>query len=654
MKRRMTALFMTGIMIFMTACSGGNDKTGSNIQDGGLVETGGETIKETAAAGGSITGSGTVEAVCTTAENGASAAIDLSLRSYSLEFPEYNENYDYEEWDASDATMLTLSGTSYSAEGKHSSGINQSGDILTISEKGTYVLSGNYDGQIRIEVSDEENVKLIFNGVNITSSDGPAIYAVNAKNLYISLEEGSENVISDSSNYTLEDGVDEPDAAIFAKCDLIFRGSGKLTVNGNYSGAVRSKDELVFRNGSYDITAASDALKGKDGLYVYDGLYTINAGGKGLAATNNTEGEEADLYIEGGSFDITSGEDAIHCNANVIIVGGSFDINASDDGIHADKTVLVYGSTVNIEKSNEGIEGAVIDLTGSDITLKASDDGLNAAGDVNETEEDADEKHWNFMEGNESNIIYIDGGNIYVNADGDGVDSNGYIYMYAGNMTVDGPVNDGNGFLDYGLDFVMTGGTFTGAGSTGMLQTIADSSTVKAVMVGTGSKEGGTEISLKDSDGNVIVSYTPVKSFSGVLFAGYDFDEGDTVEAYAGNESLGSVKIENTVNTIGDVKTMGGGHGGMGGGFMGGKGGMRGNGAVSGNEMQGNPPEGMTPPDGNFENGERPEMPEGMTPPEGGFQNGEFPNGEFKEGNFQKGQGMKGGRGKGMEMNEGN
>ena len=113
MKRRMTALFMTGIMIFMTACSGGNDKTGSNIQDGGLVETGGETIKEKESAGAGTTGSGTVEAVCTTGENGASAAIDLSLRSYSLEFPEYNENYDYEEWDASDATMLTLSGTSY-------------------------------------------------------------------------------------------------------------------------------------------------------------------------------------------------------------------------------------------------------------------------------------------------------------------------------------------------------------------------------------------------------------------------------------------------------------------------------------------------------------------------------------------------------------
>ena len=164
-----------------------------------------------------------------------------------------------------------------------------------------------------------------------------------------------------------------------------------------------------------------------------------------------------------------------------------------------------------------------------------------------------------------------------------------------------------------------------------MLQTIADSSTVKAVMVGTGSKEGGTEISLKDSEGNVIVSYTPVKSFSGVLFAGYDFNKGEIVEAYAGSESLGSVTIENTVNTIGDVKTMGG-PGGMGG-SMGGRHGMRGNGAVSENEIRENFPEGMTPPDGNYENGERPELPEGMTPPEGAFRKGKFPDGEFKEGN---------------------
>ena len=153
-----------------------------------------------------------------------------------------------------------------------------------------------------------------------------------------------------------------------------------------------------------------------------------------------------------------------------------------------------------------------------------------------------------------------------MNAGGDGLDSNGYIYLYDGDVTVDGPENDGNGFFDYGIEFVMTGGNLIGAGSSGMLQAVSDSSPVKCVVVGTGYKEGGTEVTVKDKDGDTVAAFAPAKSYRAVLFAGSYLQDGKTYEAYVSDSeaALGEITINETVNIIGDVK-MHGGQGGPGG-----------------------------------------------------------------------------------------
>lgn len=555
LKKRLFALSMAGIMVMNTACG----STVSASDGSAATQKRGSSTQKT------VSAADDAEDVDTTSSDGDTADITLSNRSYSLTYPEYKDNYDYREA-KEDATFITLSGSSISVSG---SGAKADGTTVTITQKGDYVISGSLDdGQLTVD-SGEEAVHLFLDGVTINNDNGPAIYVKSAKNVYISLEEGSVNSLSDGAEYELEEGEDEPDAVIFSKADLIINGSGTLKIDADHACGIRSKDDLVIRSGNYEIESVDDALKGKDLLAVYDGDISISCGGKGLVSTNSEEEGKGIVYVEGGNYKIHSGDDAMHSNTNIMILGGEFDIESQDDGIHADNVCLVYNSSVDISKSYEGIEGSIVDLAASSISITADDDGVNAAGDTGEADtSQADKGRGGFMDTNADNIIYIDGGSLYVNAKGDGIDSNGYIYIYGGDTVVDGPENDGNGFLDYGIDCVMSGGTLIAAGSSGMLQSIGEDSDVYAVVVGTGSQKAGTEVSVSDADGNEVVSYTPSKSYSAVLFAGFGFKKDSEYSASVGGSEVGSVKISAAGNTIGEVQGFGGfgGHGGPGGG----------------------------------------------------------------------------------------
>ena len=589
MKRRLAVLSICFTVLFSTACT----QTGTSVSNDGAASDNGAVSVQDADNGTSASvpaGGSRVDHIDTTVEDGSTAGIELPDRVYSLTFPAYSENYDYYGYKEEKATYIELSGSTADVSGDNADDVSVTDGLIKISGKGTYVLSGDFAGQIYAETEDK-NVRLVLKGVDITSSDGPAIWVKGAKNLYISLADGTENSISDSNKYSTS----EASAAISADCDMVINGSGKLSVCGNYSRAIHTKDDLILRSGTVDITSVGDAVKGKDSIKVYGGNYTINAGGKGLVVTEKEDEEKGYFYAEGGTIDITAGDDGIHCNGNVMIVGGEVDINAGDDGIHAEKAVLLYDTAVNVSDSKEGIEGAVIDMVGSVVNITSSDDGLNAAGDMEENEDDSDEEPWDFMTGSEGNVIYMDGSNVYVNAYGDGLDSNGCIYLTGGNVVVDGPENSGNGFFDYGIDFIMTGGTLIGAGSSGMLQTISESSTVTCIAVAAtlsdnddadnedsgnhgpsghdeDSAEAGTGIVIKDSSGAEIVSFYPVKRYSAIVFAGFGFENGETYTAASMGDTtgvgteLGSVTVEGIVNYIGNLRTFGAPGGGPGGG----------------------------------------------------------------------------------------
>jgi len=228
-------------------------------------------------------------------------------------------------WSATDSTAIKLNGSTASITG---SGAKAANGSVTISEAGTYVLSGKLtDGQIVVNVADKGIVHLVLNGTAINDNDSAAIYIQKAGKAIITLEKGTENAVSDGKTYVYaDDTTDEPDAAIFSKADLTFNGTGKLTVTGRYNEGIASKDDLKIVSGIINVKAADDGIKGKDMVAVQAGTITVEAEGDGIKSTNDTDATKGFVAIAGGTFDILSGSDGIQAETALVADGGTYNI----------------------------------------------------------------------------------------------------------------------------------------------------------------------------------------------------------------------------------------------------------------------------------------------------------------------------------------
>lgn len=353
-----------------------------------------------------------------------------------------------------------------------------------------------------------------------------------------------------------------------------------------------SEGFMYLAGGTFDITASGDGLSAENYLKVEDGKYTLLTGGgstnasqknddfmgRGFEAqtetsddTTSTKAVKAtgDITINGGTFEMNSADDALHSNANLTVNNGSFNISAGDDGAHADSKLSVTNGTINITTSYEGLEGTTIDISNGNITLVASDDGLNAAGGNDQSGFERPDgmggRMDNFASDSSSDSnINISGGTLNINASGDGIDSNGNITISGGNIFVSGPENDGNASLDYGIDATITGGTFISAGSSGMAQNFGSSSTQCTMMVTVDSQSAGSTITLTDSNGKEIISWNAEKSFNSVIISTPEITKGSEYTLKAGNSET-TITMEDTI--YGSSNGMGG-MGGMGGGGM--------------------------------------------------------------------------------------
>ena len=266
---------------------------------------------------------------------------------------------------------------------------------------------------------------------------------------------------------------------------------------------------------------------------------------KGLKATNS-------LLISGGNFTINSADDSVHSDVSVIINGGTFTIASGDDAIHAEDTLTVTAGNIDISESYEGLEALHIDVQGGDIKLKASDDGLNAAGgtDQSGTEGGRDGMFGGGMGGgkpggmggqggmssNSNGSIKVSGGNLYINSSGDGMDANGTLEISGGYTVVVGPTQGDTATLDYDKSATITGGTFIGTGAQGMAQTFSDSKQ-GVVAVSVGNQSAGTKIVLKDKSGNIIIEYAPELNFAVVILSSPDVKKGESYSIMVGSES---------------------------------------------------------------------------------------------------------------------
>lgn len=395
-------------------------------------------------------------------------------------------------------------------------------ESLTITNSGVYHLTGSLDNSsILINAGSNGEVKLILDNVSIKNSSGPAIYCVAGDDLVIELV--GENYLADSTKYSAE--LDEDiKGVIYSKADLTFEGDGELNLTANYQDGIVSKDDLKFNGGTYHIVAADDGIRGKDSVYIVGGTFDINSKGDAIKSTNETDSGKGFILIENGNITIASG----------------------DDGIHAVNMLTVQGGIINIAKSYEGLEAPKIIIDDGKISVVASDDGINAGGSSNNSSN-------NPMAGDANCELIFNGGNVYVNASGDGVDSNGYIYFNGGKVVIDGPTNNGNGALDSGIGIVMNGGEVIAVGSSGMAETLGNTSSIYSTSVYfTTSQSAGTDIVIKNSNDETIIEHTSAKVFNHIAVGSAYFKLGETYTIYLNGEKYQDFTINNIVTTVGN------------------------------------------------------------------------------------------------------
>ena len=377
------------------------------------------------------------------------------------------------------------------------------------------------------------------------------------------------------------------------------------------------KGFILIDGGNFNVTSGEDAFQAETCMEINDGNFTVKTGegssvkswdngndwGKpGFGMMGNQEETDTtsikafkagcDITINNGTFTINSEDDAIHSNVSAEINGGSFDIASGDDGIHADDKLVINGGNINVTQCYEGIEATYITMNDGNIHVVSSDDGFNAAGG-NDSSSMGKRPGMNGFSGG-TGSLKINGGYVYINASGDGLDANGTFDMSDGYVIVDGPSNNGNGAFDYDSACNVTGGFLLAVGASGMAQ-MPSQATINCVMIGIGSTVSkGTIVNISDSNGNNILTFEGAKSYDNMVLCTSELKMGekyivsvggsvtDTAKdgiyngAYSGGTEVASFTVENTLSTAGNaIGGMGGpgGHGGPGG--QGGPGGMR-------------------------------------------------------------------------------
>ena len=241
------------------------------------------------------------------------------------------------EADASEADETKADDSETNETETASSGVSISGNIITITKEGTYVFSGALsEGQIIVD-ADSAKVQLVLDNADVTSASSAAIYVKNADKTFITLAEGSENILMNTAEYEAIDD-NNIDAVIFSKDDLTLNGKGTLTINSEYGHGIVSKDDLKLVGGTCNITAKNHALSGKDSVRIAAGTYNLTSGKDGIHSENADDDEKGFVYIASGDFTIESTGDGIDASYVVQIDDGDFDITAGDGAENATKT----------------------------------------------------------------------------------------------------------------------------------------------------------------------------------------------------------------------------------------------------------------------------------------------------------------------------
>ncbi|WP_314692273.1 carbohydrate-binding domain-containing protein [uncultured Abiotrophia sp.] len=483
--------------------------------------------------------------------------------------------------DESQASQITLADQTATVTGQ---GASFSDQTLTITQAGTYVLTGiGKNIKLVVEAADTDQVHLVFQNLTL-EGEGTLLQINKAQEVVISLAEGSQNALTESQ----ASGDEEVKATIHSQVPLTLNGTGNLTLTALTKNALEVEDDLKVLGGTYTVKAANHGFKAEGALAIEAATLTIEAGKDGLHAEHDETTERANISLNPTQLSIA----------------------ATEDGVDAGNELTIKGGTITVSQSEEGLEARVIRQLGGDVTIKSSDDGVNASAgsssktsdtsatskttDASATSNTADTSSSASQatsdsatasapdsqstadpaatsqtdqanqdnnqtppaptagqappqggqppqngqgpgsmppggqeESDPSLQIILEGGTLTIDAEGDGIDSNGTASISGGSLVVNGSVQGGNGPLDAAGDITITGGTVWALGTSDMLQGFAQGSTQASITANIAGTAGQTLIIL-DANGKEVTRQTASKDFKAVIMSSADLVDGQT------------------------------------------------------------------------------------------------------------------------------
>ncbi|MDO5608543.1 MAG: carbohydrate-binding domain-containing protein [Capnocytophaga sp.] len=483
------ALLAMTMVVSLSACSSDDDET---VTDGTETGTNTGTSTNTSTTTGSSSSititdtntSGTAEGGSQTAENEDDLIANSTFSS---------------------VVKIVYSGTSATVtnplDGNGVTVTTNGGDVTVNATVAAveYELSGTTTSG-SFKIYSDKKFKLTLNGVSITNNDGPAINIQSGKRVFVVLNSGTTNSLTDSASYSTPSDEDAK-GTFFSEGQLIFSGTGALNVAGKYKHGIVSDDYVRVIEGNITVTeAVSDAIHANDAF-----------------------------IADGGTLNLKASSDGIDADKGYIVInGGNFTINVADDGIAAsydtdttiDPYVTINGGTFNIKTAGgEGIESkSTLTINDGDITINAYDDGINA-----------------------TSAIFINGGNIYIKSStNDAVDSNGTLTITGGRIVAIGASSPEAAFDNDNNTFKITGGTLIGIGGSSSTPT-ASASTQRSVLLG--GYSANTIVNIQDASGNEALTFLVPSSYTTMLYSSAKLQANTTYTVYTGGSVSGGTSF---------------------------------------------------------------------------------------------------------------
>lgn len=550
----------------VTITQAGTYQIAGTLDDGALIVESAENAKITLVLGG------------VSIKNSTGAAIQIATADdVTIELAEGTTNVlqSGEEVDIATATESE----------EASGGALQSKVDLKIKGKGSLTVLGYLNNGIHCT----KDLKIKNGNISVTAL-GHGIKGKNSVTVSggtVTVTSGKDGITSDETEnqekgfVTIEDGeiiITSAGDGVSAETTLTVTGGVISIISGGGSANAQQKTDNMRDWWDFDNSASDDN----------------SASCKGLKAGKA-------LVISGGSITIDAQDDALHTDGDMTISGGECILSTGDDGAHAALSLTVLDGKITVLTSYEGLEANQITLADGELDITATDDGINANGgsdgfsggfgggmggsfggrrnDTNNHSGDMTPPDGNAPSGNpptmpgqdaadstttddttdKQPVLLITGGKITVNADGDGLDSNGNLRVEGGDITINGPANGGNGALDIGTENggagVIAGGTLIALGTSSMAENFGSTSTQCAFLVTMNSFGAGETITITDSQGNVLYTGVTVKSANSVVFSSADLVVGETYTVTIGSISA-TVTQSSTV--VGNSNGFGG------------------------------------------------------------------------------------------------